>query len=341
MNNTTCTKPNKELFEHRVLPILYILVFIVGLVLYVWGIKYLLRNWKKLRGIDILVINLGVADMLYLLTLPFLMDYYLKENIWIFGEAFCKITRFCFKMNLYCSIGFLTCISVYRYIAIVHPFEALRKLTVTNSAVISVMVWILVSAQSVPDLFFPKHSGNMTCYDTTDSDYVEDYLPYSLSVTFIGFCIPSGIIVGCYAHVTLVVCRSNTMKTGVKQRSSKLLVLLILYFSLCFAPYHVFKNLNIYSRVLIKEGKCPPWNSGVFIAHQASRGLVSLNSALNPLVYLNVNEDMGTQFRQLLQGGRQISRRLFQSKSSSETQTEQEVDSPRKESALLNELHHV
>ncbi|XP_012708889.2 P2Y purinoceptor 1-like [Fundulus heteroclitus] len=343
MKNSNCTKPNKELFEHRVLPILYILVFIIGLVLYVWGIKSLLRNGKKLRGIDILVINLGVADMLYLLTLPFLMDYYLKGNDWIFGEAFCTITRFCFKMNLYCSIGFLTCISVYRYLAIVYPFEALRTLTVTNSAVISAMVWILVSAQSVPDMFFPKHSGNMTnkCYDTTDWDKVEDYFPYSLSVTFLGFCIPSGIIVGCYGHVTLVVCSSNTVKTDVKQRSSKLLVLLILYFSLCFAPYHVFKNLNLYSRVLMKEGTCPPWNSGVFIAHQASRGLVSLNSALNPLVYLNVNEDMGTQLRQLLQGSRQISRRLFQSKSSSETQTEQEVDSPRKESALLNELHHV
>uniref|UniRef100_A0A3Q2QMF1 Si:dkey-78k11.9 n=1 Tax=Fundulus heteroclitus TaxID=8078 RepID=A0A3Q2QMF1_FUNHE len=424
------------------------------------------RAWACM-GIDILVINLGLADMLYLLTLPFLITYHFKGSDWIFGEAFCKITRFCFKVNLYCSIGFLTCISVYRYLAIVYPLKTMGKLTVTNCAVISAMVWILVSAQSVPDMFFPKHPENKTnkcydttdwdkvedyfsyslsvtfigfcipsgiilgcyghvtlvvcrsntmkkdvkqriinqdvtnqtqqnhlqkcsaqaqnispygylaivypfealrkltvtnsavisamvwilvsaqrnmtnkCYDTTDWDKVEDYFPYSLSVTFLGFCIPSGIIVGCYGHVTLVVCSSNTVKTDVKQRSSKLLVLLILYFSLCFAPYHVFKNLNLYSRVLMKEGTCPPWNAGVFIAHQASRGLVSLNSALNPLVYLNVNEDMGTQFRQLLQGSRQISRRLFQSKSSSETQTEQEVDSPRKESALLNELHHV
>ncbi|KAM4570560.1 P2Y purinoceptor 1-like [Fundulus diaphanus] len=284
--------------------------------------KSLLRKWKKLRGIDILVINLGVADMLYLLTLPFLMDYYLK-NIWIFGEAFCKITRFCFKVNLYCSIGFLTCISVYRYLAIVHPFEALRKLTMTNSAVISAMVWILVSSQSLPEMIFPKHLGNRTdqCYDTTDSDYVEDYFPYSLSVTFIGFCIPSGIIVGCYAHVTLVVCRSNTITKDVKQQILKLLVFLILYFSLCFAPYHVFRNLNLYSRLLIKEGKCPPWNSGVFIAHQASRGLVSLNSTLNPLVYFHVNEDMGAELRQLLLRFRRMSSHLFQSKSSSVPQT--------------------
>ncbi|XP_012709220.2 P2Y purinoceptor 1 [Fundulus heteroclitus] len=323
MNSSSCIPPEKNLFENTVLPILYILFFPVGVVLNVWGMKSLLRKWKKLRGIDILVINLGVADMLYLLTLPFLMDYYLKENIWNFGEAFCKITRFCFKVNLYCSIGFLTCISVYRYLAIVYPFEALRTLTVTNSAVISAMVWILVSAQSVPDMFFPKHPENKTnqCYDTTDWDEVKDYLPYSLSVTFIGFCIPSGIIVGCYGHVTLVVCRSNTITKDVKQRILKLLVFLIIYFSFCFAPYHVFRNLNLYSRVLILEDKCPPWNSGVFIAHQASRGLVSLNSVLNPLVYFHVNEDMGEQFRQLLLRFRRMSSHLFQSKSSSVPQT--------------------
>ncbi|XP_012708628.1 P2Y purinoceptor 1 [Fundulus heteroclitus] len=332
MNNSSCTPPDKELFEHTVLPILYILVFPVGVVLNVWGMKSLLHNWKKSQGIYVLAVNLGLADMLYLLTLPFLITYYFKGSDWIFGEAFCKITRFCFKVNLYCSIGFLTCISVYRYLAIVYPLKTLGTLTVTNSAVISAMVWILVSAQSVPDVFFPKHSESKTnqCYDTTEWDKVKDYLPYSLSVTFIGFCIPYGIILGCYGHVTLVLCRSNTITKDVKQRILKLLVLLILYFSLCFAPYHVFKNLNLYSRVLIKEGTCPPWNSGVFIAHQASRGLVSLNSALNPLVYFHVNEDMGTKFRQLMQGSRQISRRLFQSKSSSMpvTQTEQEVDSP-------------
>ncbi|XP_008412810.1 P2Y purinoceptor 1-like [Poecilia reticulata] len=144
MNTSNCTKPDKKLFEHTILPALYVLVFVVGLVLNVWGMKSLLHNWKKLWSINILVLNLGLADMLYLLTHPFLIVYYLKENKWIFGDGFCKVTRFCFNLNLYGSIGFLTCISVYRYLAVVHPTRVMGRLTTTHSVIISAIIWILI-----------------------------------------------------------------------------------------------------------------------------------------------------------------------------------------------------
>ncbi|KAM4737756.1 P2Y purinoceptor 1-like [Anableps anableps] len=332
MNKTNCPQPDKKLFEHTVLPALYILVFVVGVLLNVWGMKSLLHNWKKLWNINIFVLNLGLADMLYLLTLPFLIVYYLKGSKWIFGKGFCKVTRFCFKLNLYGSTGFLTCISVYRYLAIVHPMRVMGKLTTTHSVLFSAMVWILVSAQSLPDIFYPKHSENKTekCYDTTDSKNIEEYLNYSLSWTFIGFCIPFVIIVSCYGHVTLVVCRSKTMKKDRKREILKLMVLLIFLFSFCYAPYHVFKNLSLYSRVLMNQNICPKWDSGVFISHQASRGLVSLNSALNPLVYVCVYEEMAVQFMQFLQRGHQMFSRWFKLKSSSVPvpQTEQQAESP-------------
>ncbi|MEQ2210788.1 hypothetical protein XENOCAPTIV_019429, partial [Xenoophorus captivus] len=321
----------KIFFENTLQPILHVLVFIVGVVLNVWGLKSLLHDWKKVRTINILVLNLGLADMLYLLTLPFLIVYYLKGAKWTFGEAFCKVTRFCFNLNLYCSIGFLTCISVYRYLAIVYPIRALGKLTITHTVVISAMVWILVSAQSLPDMTFPKSSVNKTeeCFETTDWEHAAGYLNYSLGWTFTGFCIPFIIILGCYMHVTVVICRSHMMKKNKKRQVLKLLVFLILLFSLCFAPYHVLKNLNLYSRVLKNLNICSKWDSTIFVAHQASRGLVSLNSALNPLVYLHVNKDMGFQFRQLLQGCQQkISCLLSNSRSVPASQTEQEIDSP-------------
>ncbi|XP_014833015.1 PREDICTED: P2Y purinoceptor 1-like [Poecilia mexicana] len=328
MNKMNCTLD--RLFEQRVLPALYIFVFVVGLVLNVWGMISLLHNWNKRRSINIFVLNLGLADMLYLLTHPFLIIYYLNETKWTFGEGFCLVTRFCFNLNLYGSIGFLTCICVYRYLAVVHPMKVMGKLTTTHSVVISILVWILVSVESSPDMLFPKHSGNKTerCFDTTSSKNVTAYLNYSLSWTFFGFCIPFAIIVGCYRHVTVVVCRSDTIKNVTKQHIFKLMVFLILLFSLCYAPYHVFKNLNLYSRVLKNLSKCAAWDSGVYVARQASRGVVSLNSALNPLVYLHVDEDMGVQFRLLLQGCRQIFSRSFKLKSSfvSVPQTEQDVE---------------
>ncbi|XP_037630117.1 P2Y purinoceptor 1-like isoform X2 [Sebastes umbrosus] len=307
MNNSSCPRINFH-FAGRFLPAVYILVFIIGLVVNGWGLKSLLHNWKKLKIINVFVLNLGLADILYLLTLPFLMVYYFKGGKWIFGDTFCKITRFCFNLNLYGSIGFLTCISVYRYLAIVHPVRMMGRLTLTHSVGISVMVWLLVNIQNLPDMFYSKTSGNKTgkCYDTTSSIYVEDYLKYSLGWTLTGFCIPFLITLGCYGHVIVVLCRTNTTDKVLKRRSLKLLLILILLFSVCYIPYHVLKNLNLWSRVLSKQKMCREWSNGVYMAHQISRGLVCLNSALNPLVYLHGSEDIPAQLRRLLQRARRM-----------------------------------
>ncbi|XP_039894082.1 P2Y purinoceptor 1-like, partial [Simochromis diagramma] len=290
----------------------YTFVFIIGLGANVWGLKSLLQKWKSLGHINVFLLNLGIANFLFLPTLPFLTAYYFMDSKWILGNAFCKITRFCFNLNLYGSIGFLTCISVNRYLAIVHALKAKRRITVRTSVAISVMVWLLVSAQSLPDVLFPKNSTNETekCYHTTSYYYVEDYLKYSVGWTLTGFVMPFLIFLGCYGHVTLVLCRKNTINKVVKQRSLRFLFILILLFSVCYIPYHIFKNLSLYSRVLIKHRMRPTWDEGVFCAHQISRGLVCLNSVLNPLVYLHVM-DILAQLQQLLQRFRQTFTRLF------------------------------
>ncbi|KAL3974941.1 hypothetical protein ACER0C_023567 [Sarotherodon galilaeus] len=400
MNNSSCISFD---FTGKFLPPVYILVFITGMVANGLGLKSVLQKWEKLGNVSVFVFNLGLADILYLLTLPFLMGkqytslnsvweavvaaarnvdgeqiktltesmdgrllsvlakkdqgsvgpyhhsqyisdlltvyssvrplkdqiqmfymfpeidltYYFMGNKWIFGDAFCKITRFCFNLNLYGSIGFLTCISVYRYLAIVHPMKVMGRITVTFSVAISVVVWLLVSVQSLPDMFYPKTSANNTdtngtekCHHTTSTKYVENYLKYSVGWTLTGFVMPLLILLGCYGHVTLVLCRKNTINKVVKQRSLRLLFILILLFSVCYIPYHIFKNLSLYSRVLIKHRMRPKWDEGVFCAHQISRGLVCLNSVLNPLVYLHLM-DIPAQLQQLLQRFRQTFTRLF------------------------------
>ncbi|XP_062247012.1 P2Y purinoceptor 1-like [Platichthys flesus] len=295
MNKTFCIIFSFD-FTGRFLPPVLILVFIVGLVANTWGMKSLRQNWKKLGSVNMFVLNLGLADVLYLLTLPFLVVYYIKGNVWIFGATFCKITRFCFNLNLYGSIGFLTCITVYRYLAIVHPMKVLGRITVTHSVNISVLVWLLVAAQSLPDVFYIKTSGNQTekCYETTHDTFVENYLNYSLGRTLTGFCIPLLITLGCYGHMIFTLWFKNNVDKDLKQRSLRLMFILILLFSVCYIPYHLFKNLNLWSRVLSKHGNCHRWSNGIYIGHQIGRGLVCLNSALNPLVYLNASKDSGS-----------------------------------------------
>lgn len=316
MNKTSCPPVNFDI-KNNFLPPIFISVFIVGLAANGWGLKSLRRNWKKLGNINVFVLNLGLTDILYLLTLPFLVVYHLNKSKWIFGEDFCKITRFCFNLNLYGSIGFLTCISVYRYLAIVHPMRVMGRITVTHSVTVSVLVWLLVGVQCLPDMFYSKTSARkpVKCYDTTSNAEVVDYLKYSLGWTLVGCCIPFLITVGCYGHVIFVLCRTDTTDKVLKQRCLKLLLILILLFSVCYIPYHVFKNLDLWSRVLSRQKICHNWFNGVYIARKLSYGLVSLNSALNPLVYLHGNENIFSQLGQMIQRARRRLDRLFMSNS--------------------------
>lgn len=323
MSNSTCPNISFD-FSGRFLPPVYILVFVVGLAANGWGLKSLHHNWKKLGNVNVFVLNLGLADILYLLALPLLVVYHSKKNIWIFGEVFCKITRFCFNLNLYGSIGFLTCISVYRYLAIVHPMKVMGRITVKLSVTISVLVWSAVSALSFPDMFYPKHFGNNTqkCFDTTNTIYVEDYLKYTFGWTILGFFIPLLITLGCYGHMIAVICRTNTIDKVLKKRSLRLLFILILLFSVCYIPYHILKNLNLLARVLTEKKICYGWFNKVYIARQISRGLVSLNSALNPLVYLQGHEDISSSLRKVPQCFRQMFSNLSSSHSRREEVTQ-------------------
>uniref|UniRef100_A0A3B3WJM7 G-protein coupled receptors family 1 profile domain-containing protein n=1 Tax=Poecilia mexicana TaxID=48701 RepID=A0A3B3WJM7_9TELE len=317
MTTNNCTKLDEELLtNNNVLPIFYIFTFVVGLILNACGMLCLVNNWKKLRIINIFFLNLGLTNLLFLLTRPFMIVYYFKTAKWTFGEPFCKVTRFCFKLNLYGSIGFITCISVYRYLAIVHPIKVMGKLTVIH-VVISVVVWILASVGSLPDVIYPKQSGNNeTCLPATDKEHIEEYFDYNLIWTIFGFCIPFIIIAGCYGHVALVISRSKLMNKNQKRKILKPLVILILLFSLCYTPYLVLKNFSVYAKCVgFKKPPCPTWYDEVFAARHVSRGLVSLNSALNPLVYMCVSEDISAQFRQLLQRCGQVFSCCFKQKS--------------------------
>ncbi|XP_029477014.1 P2Y purinoceptor 1-like [Oncorhynchus nerka] len=311
--NISCGHINMD-FTHTFLPTVYMSVFIVGLVGNCWGLKSLFANWKKFGNINIFVLNLGIADILYLLTLPFLFAYYSAGSHWAFGQVFCKMTRFCFNLNLYGSIGFLTCISVYRYLSIVHPLRVMGRITRGHSVVITAVVWGLVCIEIIPDMFFDKtnsSSGKVKCVDTTFNFSTKAYLDYSIAWTVSGFFIPLLIILGCYGHVAVVLFNNPNIDQVMKQRCLKLVIIVTLLFSVCYIPYHIFRNLNLNTRILKSKGTCEDWFAGIYIAHQVSRSLVCLNSAINPLVYIHSNENLLVHITRLWERARRSVPLLF------------------------------
>ena len=118
-------KFNEE-FKFILLPLSYAVVFVLGLALNaptLWLFLFRLRPWDATATY---MFHLALSDTLYVLSLPTVVYYYAALNHWPFGTGFCKVVRFLFYWNLYCSVLFLTCISVHRYMGICHPLRAIR-----------------------------------------------------------------------------------------------------------------------------------------------------------------------------------------------------------------------
>lgn len=112
-----------ESYKYVFLPVCYSLTFVFSLTL---NSVVLLRSCRR-HGSGccgasgrrwntslIYMVNLATTDLMYGLSLPFLVASYVLRDSWVFGDFMCRLVRFLFYFNLYCSIFFLTCISVHR-----------------------------------------------------------------------------------------------------------------------------------------------------------------------------------------------------------------------------------
>lgn len=107
-----------ESYKYVFLPVCYSLTFVFSLTL---NSVVLLRSCRRHGGgvrrwntSLIYMVNLATTDLMYGLSLPFLVASYVLRDRWVFGDFMCRLVRFLFYFNLYCSIFFLTCISVHR-----------------------------------------------------------------------------------------------------------------------------------------------------------------------------------------------------------------------------------
>ncbi|XP_050762993.1 P2Y purinoceptor 1-like [Gymnogyps californianus] len=319
-NGSGALCPVDTAFAQSFLPTIYLAVIPLGLVGNGLGLCHLCTGPQRgaRHPLGLLVGNLGLADLLYVSTLPFLVSYYLQGRVWLFGQGWCRITRGLFHLNLYASIGFLTCISVHRYLGIVHPLKARGRCQgATSSVWLSTMVWVWVIAQVAPDFTFSKMDDTGTrCHDTTGHENLGVYLPYTAAVTVTGFVIPFLIIIGCYCHVVVVLCRNDTVDLSLRRRSIRLVILVMVLFSICFLPYHIFRNLNLLSRGWQLQGSCTQALKNIYLSYQVTRGLASFNSALNPLLYVMTSEDCMSRMRTIYQRASQSLGSTFRRKTS-------------------------
>ncbi|XP_062857034.1 P2Y purinoceptor 4 [Trichomycterus rosablanca] len=286
--NNSC-RFNEE-FKYILLPVSYTIVFVLGLALNSVALWMFLTKMRPWNTSTVYMFHLALSDTLYVLSLPTLIYYYANRNNWPFGVALCKIVRFMFYANLYCSIILLTCISVHRYLGVCHPIRSLRLAKPRNAHMVCGLVWAAVIVCLVPNLIFVNTSprdNDTLCHDTSKPADFEQYVTYSSVVMTLLFGVPFFIIVVCYCLMARTLCRPRLNNTSQKSKNSRkksitLIIIVLIVFAVCFVPFHITRTLYYKYRVL--DAEC--WVLNVInFSYKITRPLASVNSCLDPIIY--------------------------------------------------------
>ncbi|KAM3867025.1 P2Y purinoceptor 4 [Diretmus argenteus] len=296
-----------EEFKYILLPVSYSLVFVVGLVLNATALWMFLKKMRPWNASTVYMFHLALSDFLYVLSLPTLIYYYANRSHWPFGVVACKMVRFLFYANLYCSILFLTCISVHRYLGICHPIKALALVKKSRHAhLMCGLVWAVVTVCLVPNLVFvttSRRDNDTLCHDTTSQEAFEEYVDYSSVVMVLLFGVPFLVIVVCYCLMARALCRprqglsASQQGTASHQKSIKLIIVVLVVFAVCFVPFHITRTLYYTSRVL--DLNCEFLNI-VNFTYKITRPLASVNSCIDPILYFLAGDHYRSKFMTIL-----------------------------------------
>ncbi|XP_059423622.1 C-X-C chemokine receptor type 3-like [Carassius carassius] len=297
-DGSICDQETSMYFDSIFIPVLYSLALVVGLV---GNGLVLVVLWKKrqyLNVTDIFILHLSLADILLLLTLPFWAVEAAYE--WIFGSVLCKLTGALFKINFYCGIFMLCCISVDRYLSIVHAVQmySRRKPIVTHCCCL--MVWLFCLLLSIPDWIFLKDYKDSRRQDKTQCvpDYSDSWhLATRLLKHILGFILPALIMMFCYSCILLRLRRGSQCKQ--KKGAIRVIVALVVAFFIHWTPYNITLMIDtIQTNETIdpsNQTSCGTFTS-LDVALTATTTLGYLHCCVNPVLYAFV----GVKFRQHL-----------------------------------------
>ncbi|XP_041939263.1 2-oxoglutarate receptor 1 [Alosa sapidissima] len=294
-----------DFIKRYYLPTMYGIIFIVGLVGNIAAIAIYLLKIRPFHSSGIIMLNLAVADLLYVLSLPFLVHYYNTRN-WMFGDFMCSLVRFCFHFNLYGSIFLLTCFSVFRYVVVVHPLKAVQVKRQSWGIISCLATWFLclilfnhmfglIKTKTIQryneDTTTVNYSINQTvCIDFASNDSPEVWL-YNWILTIFGFLVPLFVVCLNYICMAVALSRGPLPHRPAHVRARRTTVLILLVFVLCFTPYHLLRLARVDTK---KRSVSCPTLEGVNVVYIISRPLAGLNTFFNLALYTLA----GDRFRQ-------------------------------------------
>lgn len=242
------------------------LFFIVGVPGNIAVIVLIVRHFKKDNFTVHLMLNLAVADILCLITLPGWIYSQLNST----GQVTCKIFTALVYCSMYSSVMTVSVLSVYRCLRIRHP-QMWSRMDRRKERALLFTSWVLALVFSCPGVFTQEIIEGQ-CERNLNS---HGRLIVAAVESLVGFVLPLIIILTSYYYLHKTITQRLIKH---RHRLTQLVTRIIIMFLICWAPHHIIKLTDIFATFISSE----PLLSDI---SDIVGCLAFLNSCVNPFLY--------------------------------------------------------
>ncbi|CAJ1064987.1 C-X-C chemokine receptor type 5 [Xyrichtys novacula] len=276
-------------------PMLYCLIFLLGVIGNGLMITVLLGRWRHLRITEVYLLHLALTDLMLLFTLPFSV----VESVagWLFGGFLCKMVGVLKNLNLLCGSFLLACIGFDRYLAIVRAIPSLQSRRLETVHLACFILWLFCLAFTIPHAVFlsvkadPRNSSRLSCLYYEFGIHAHNWVLTSRVLDHVCFFLPLAAMSYCYTAVVVTLFKSQRSKA--KQGAIRLALLITLVFCFCWLPY----NITLLVKTLVDMQVFSYSSCALFVSLQpvldVTQSLGFSHCCLNPFLYAFV----GVRFR--------------------------------------------
>ncbi|XP_068136934.1 P2Y purinoceptor 13 [Hyperolius riggenbachi] len=285
-----------------VFPILYILVFCLGLILNILSLWVFCRVPSNSVFI-IYLKNTVVADIVMTLSLPFKIVTDSRAAPWQVKAFVCRFSAVVFYASMYINIILLGLIGLDRFLKIVRPYErgCMDQLSVAKR--ISVAVWFMIFGISIPNMILSNQTATPKTVRQCSDLKSPLGIKWHVAVNFICLIIFWSVLIALTIFYTIITKkvyesyrRSRSRHKDLRRTTRVKVFVVVIVFFVCFAPYHFMRLPYTFSQ----SGVIDDCNTKrrLFLAKESTLLIAATNVFMDPLIYIILCKP----FRKLLPG---------------------------------------